>query len=97
MSDQTPAIASLCASTLQSLIVFAANFLTIAVKQTTTNLHTSYQFGRSRSFRWIRIRDTCICFDLAASSSNNKHEDVHLRCRRRLVSRCFFGFINLAG
>ena len=58
MSDQTPAIASLCVSTLQSLIVFAANFLTIAVKQTTTNLHTSYQFGRSRSFRWIRIRDT---------------------------------------
>ena len=31
MSDQTPPIASLCVSTLQSLIVFAANFLTIAV------------------------------------------------------------------
>ena len=31
MSDQTAAIASLCFSTLQSLIVFAANFLTIAV------------------------------------------------------------------
>ena len=31
MSDQTATIASLCVSTLQSLIVFAANFLTIAV------------------------------------------------------------------
>ena len=31
MSDQTPTIASLCVSTIQSLIVFAANFLTIAV------------------------------------------------------------------
>jgi len=50
MSDQTATIASLCVSTLQSLIVFAANF-----------------------------------------------EDVQLRCRRRLVSRCFFGFINLDG
>ena len=31
MSEQTVTIASLCVSTLQSLIVFAANFLTIAV------------------------------------------------------------------
>ena len=31
MSDQTATIASLCVSTLQSLIVLAANFLTIAV------------------------------------------------------------------
>ena len=31
MSEQTATIASLCVSTLQSLIVFAANFLTIAV------------------------------------------------------------------
>ena len=31
MSDQTATIASLCVSTLQSLIVFAANFFTIAV------------------------------------------------------------------
>ena len=31
MSDQTVTIASLCVSTLQSLIVFAANFFTIAV------------------------------------------------------------------
>ena len=59
MSDQTPPIASLCVSTLQSLIVFAANFLTIAVfwihrnKLRRTYLLTSYQFGRSPSSRWI--------------------------------------------
>ena len=64
MSEQTATIASLCVSTLQSLIVFAANFLTIAVfwihrnKLRRTSLLTSNQFGRSRSSRRIRIRDT---------------------------------------
>ena len=147
MSEQTATIASLCVSTHQSLIVFAANFFTIAVfwihrnklrrtylllinlavadllvgfaymtpylkalalpsyirkskLNVTTYDYLVIQFQvtfLSTSMFFSYFSGTCICFNLAASSSKNKHEDVHLRWRRRLVNRCFFGFINLAG
>ena len=100
MSDQTATIASLCVSTLQSLIVFAANFLTIAVFWIHRNkLRRTYLLliNLAVAHLLVGFSGTRICFDLAASSSNNKHGDVHLRSRRRLASRYFFGFINLAG